>query len=292
MTEESALYGHQRVVGVIQARVGSTRLPAKVLRLIAGRPMIVRIWERLCLARQPDDVLAAIPDTAENDTLAAVLQRERIPFVRGPEEALATRLFWASVDGPNVDKPPTAAIVRITGDEPLIDPHVIDHLVAEWRRDPEIDYVSNVYPASKRSCPEGLDVEVMRCSLLARLRKEGGEAETSPSEWLWAHPNAMRWSLVAFEPVDPGLPSLHWSVDTAEDLAGARVVYERLPEGFTMAEVLAEFGEVSLPEIGRKHQAATTELKELRGEVWASRALFRHRSQAQKKGQRADRDAP
>ena len=236
-----------RVVGVIQARAGSQRLPAKVLRQICGEPMIVRIHQRLCLARQLDDVLAAIPDTAENDTLAAVLQRERIPFVRGPEEQLAMRLWLAAAAGP------AAAIVRITGDEALIDPDVVNEVVAEWRRDPEIDYVSNVYPASKRSCPEGLDVEVMRCSLLARLRKEGGEAETSPSEWLWAHPNAMRWSLIAFEPVDPGLPSLHWSVDTAEDLAGARVVYERLPEGFTMAEVLAEFGEVSLPEIGRKH---------------------------------------
>ena len=239
-----------RVVGVIQARVGSTRLPAKVLRLIAGRPMIVRIWERLCLARQLDDVVVAIPDTAENDRLALVLERGRVRVVRGPEDGLATRLLMATA-GPDYGLPKADAIVRVTGDCPLIDPHVIDHLVAEWRREPEIDYVSNVYPASKRSCPEGLDVEVMRCSLLARLRKEGGEAETSPSEWLWAHPNAMRWSLIAFEPVDPGIPSLHWSVDTTEDLEGARRVYERLPEGFGWREVIEEFGALGLPEIAK-----------------------------------------
>ena len=247
VTEDLAPYGRQRVVGMIQARCASTRLPNKVLRLLCGRPMILRIYDRLRFCCELDLTVAAIPTTQDNDRLAAVLHAAGVACVRGPEEDVTARLLFAA------EELGADAIVRITGDEPLIDPHVVDHVVAEWRRNPEIDYVSNVYPASKRSCPEGLDVEVMRCSLLARLRKEGGEAETSPSEWLWAHPNAMRWSLVAFEPVDLGLPSLHWSVDTAEDLAGARVVYERLPEGFTMAEVLAEFGELSLPQIGKHH---------------------------------------
>lgn len=238
-----------RVVGVIQARVGSTRLPAKVLRPIMGRPMVVRIWERVRLSSELDEVIVAIPSTYANDTLAAVLRRDGIPFVRGPEEDLAMRLLLAS-EGRNFGIPQADAIVRITGDCPLIDPHVVDHIVAEWRREPDIDYVSNVYPSTMRSCPEGLDVEVMRCWLLERLREEG--AESSPSEALWADPNRMRWSLVAFEPVDPAIPMLHWSVDTAEDLAGANVVFSRLPEGFTMDEVLAEFGPMGLPEIRQK----------------------------------------
>ena len=260
-----------RVVGVIQARVGSSRLPAKVLRPICGRPMVVRIWERLCLARQLDDVLAAIPDTAENDTLAAVLRRERIPFVRGPEEQLATRL-WLAADVQERDllAGPADAIVRITGDCPLIDPAVVDEVVVEWRRlaephaalDPVVEqwrpeapvgYVSNVWPAVARTWPEGLDAEVMTRRLLEELRGRSDDplAESSPSEWIWRHHDFVKTFAVCQEPVPPPYADLHWSVDTAEDLEGARRIYERLPEGFAWEQIIQEFGPLSLPEIAK-----------------------------------------
>lgn len=252
-----------RAVCVIQARVGSTRLPQKVLRPICGRPMLIRIWERLCLARQLDGILAAIPDTAKNDTLAAILEREGIGFVRGPEERLATRLLKAT-DGPNIDFPRADAIVRVTGDCPLIDPAVVDQAVATWRDKPETYYVSNVWPMSARSWPEGLDCEVMTRGLLTLLcgaarepvaNASGGlmlsdvVAEHSPSEWIWKHPDIVSHATIHQGPVPPPFAHLHWSVDTAEDLEGARRVYERLPEGFGWREVIEEFGPLSLPDI-------------------------------------------
>ena len=243
MTEDLAPYGRQRVVGVIQARTGSSRLPNKVLLPIGGRAMILRIYDRLRLCRELDEVVAAIPDTPDNDRLALILEHAGVRYVRGPEEQLATRLLMATAwQFTGAD-----AIVRITADCPLIDPGAVDEMVVHWRQHPQ-DYASNVHPT--RTWPDGLDCEVFRTLLLARL-EGNAEAEPSPSEWVWEREHLVNAlpSLVRL----PSLAHLHWTVDTAEDLAGARVVYARLPEGFTMAEVLAEFGEVSLQEIGKRH---------------------------------------
>jgi spore coat polysaccharide biosynthesis protein SpsF len=251
LTEDIAPYGRQRVVGVIQARCGSTRLPAKALRLICGRPMILRLRDRLCLARQLDDVVLAIPNTAENDRLARVLSDVR--FIRGPEEHLASRLLMAT-EGPEFGFPQADAIVRITGDEPLIDPAVVDLVVAAWREEPRRHYVSNVYPATARSWPEGVDVELMTRTLLEWLCRDSDPlAQASPSEWIWRHPDLVPYATVSHGNATSRLAHLHWSVDTAEDLTGANVVFSRLPEGFTTEEVLAEFGALSLPEIAKLH---------------------------------------
>ena len=239
-----------KVVGVVQARVGSRRLPAKVLRPICGRPMILRIVDRLRFCTALDGLIAAIPDTRENNRLAVVLT-PHVNVVRGPEDYLASRLLMATW-GPDFGLPRADAIVRITGDEPLIDPAIVDQVVAAWRDEPGRHYVSNVYPA--RSWPEGLDVELMTRELLERiLRDPDPLAEGSPSEWIWRHPHLVPYALVSCGTGPSPLANLHWSVDTAEDLAGANVVFSRLPEGFTVEEVLAEFGALSLPEIAKLH---------------------------------------
>jgi len=238
------------VVGVVQARLGSTRLPKKVLRPICGRAMILRIWDRLRLCNElGGGVIVAIPTTPDNDRLAAVLEREGLCSIRGPEEALATRLLMAA------DYLGADAIVRITGDEALIDPCVVDRAVAAWRKDPRYQYVSNVYPAMTRSWPEGIDIELITRALLERLcaADAGPLAQASPSQWIWRHATTILNSVLVDGPLPSPLAALHWSVDTAEDLAGANVVFSRLPEGFTTEEVLAEFGPMNLPEIAQVH---------------------------------------
>ena len=139
------------IAGVIQARLGSTRLPGKVLLPLAGKPMVAQIADRLRLARSLDAVVAAIPrgDEALYD---ACWQAELVPIL-GDERDLIDR-FLCVFDALGVD-----AVCRITGDCALVDPAVVDLVVTSWREQGGSDYCSNIFP--RRHWPDGLDVEVI-----------------------------------------------------------------------------------------------------------------------------------
>jgi spore coat polysaccharide biosynthesis protein SpsF len=112
-----------RVSAIIQARMGSTRLPGKVLMSLAGRPVLWHIIHRLKKCRTIDDIVVATSDLKEDDKLAAWCRENDIPVYRGPEENVLQRFALAvkSLD-PEI-------IIRICGDSPMVDPRVIDQLV-------------------------------------------------------------------------------------------------------------------------------------------------------------------
>lgn len=115
--------GGQKVVAIIQARMGSSRLPGKVLMRIAGKPILWHIIHRLRRCRLVDMIVVATSDRPGDDPLAEFARQEGIEVVRGPEDNVLQRFALAvrQVD-PNV-------IVRVTGDAPLIDPETLDRLV-------------------------------------------------------------------------------------------------------------------------------------------------------------------
>ena len=236
LIEPSAPYGDsgRRVVAVIQARTGSTRLPKKVLRPIVGRQMILRIADRLRYA-MGDDVVAAIADTAENDRLARVLDEAHVPVVRGPEERLVTRLLLAA------ESVQADAIVRITADCPMICPDVVQRVVGMWRQVPTLDYVSNIFPV--RTWPDGEDCELYTTKLLRDI-EQYPEAQASPAEFVWTHSDKLPHGMI---PCPYGqLGHLRWTVDTWEDWRSIQTPFAMLPEGFTVGDVLNEYGSVSL----------------------------------------------
>lgn len=112
-----------RVSAIIQARMGSTRLPGKVLMPLAGQPVLWHIIHRLNKCRTIDDIVVATSDLKEDDKLAAWCRENGIPIFRGPEENVLQRFALAikSLD-PEI-------IIRICGDSPMVDPKVIDQLV-------------------------------------------------------------------------------------------------------------------------------------------------------------------
>jgi len=153
------------VVAIVQARMGSSRLPGKVLREISGQPLISVLLKRLARSRRLDRVVVAIPKGTADDVLAEFLGTNGFAAFRGSENDVLQRYFEAAKEsGADI-------VVRVTGDCPFIDPTlvdtVIDSLVSSGA-----DYASNVAPPT---FPDGLDVEVFRFSALRRAASEARE---------------------------------------------------------------------------------------------------------------------
>ncbi len=223
-----------KVVATIQARMGSTRLPGKVLRLIHGMNTISRIAERLSYCLQLNEIVVA---TSENPAdlrirRAAWLHGHKV--VLGSETAVDQRLLKAAV-ATGAD-----AIVRITADCPLVDPGIVDELVARWRANPKLEYVSNVFP--NRTYPDGLDVEVIsRGALEFIVNKTDGEPwdHEALTTNIWKHPHLFLCGIESMDlPGGQNLGDLRWTVDRPDDLYFVRWVYDQLPDGFGWQEVL------------------------------------------------------
>lgn len=236
-----------KLVGVIQARMGSTRLPGKVVLPLAGKPMVVQIAARAGLARSLSGVVVAAPfgPRGQVPLYNAVLDAG-IELMSGPEEDLILRHLAVA------EKTDADAICRITGDCALVDPAVVDLVVTSWRQHGG-DYCSNVFP--RRHWPDGLDVEVISRSALEALDRmtrakswlSAYDAREELTRTFWERPGLFRIHGVVREP--DGLDRLQWSVNAPEDYRGAQVVYDTLEPGFSWQQVLQAFGPMSLSEI-------------------------------------------
>jgi spore coat polysaccharide biosynthesis protein SpsF len=212
--------------------VGSTRLPGKVLRSIGGRPVIERIAERLTRCSEIDGIVVATSVEPRDDAVAALAGRLGLACVRGSEADLIERL------GRVVADTEAEALVRITADCPLVDPSLVDRVVAVWRHSRNaLDYVSNVCPPTY---PDGLDVEVLSRSALARLDAEvdAPRFRESLTAYIWEHADDFRVDNVAHP---TSLRGLRWTLDHPEDLAFVEAVYAELggdDAAFGMTDVL------------------------------------------------------
>jgi spore coat polysaccharide biosynthesis protein SpsF len=237
-----------KVVAVIQARMGSSRLPGKVLETIGvdgmGRPLpaYVHTVERTRLA-VPDTVLA-IPASGNNLLAMSALLRQ-IPVVQGPEDDVLARYVLAAREH-DAD-----VIVRVTSDCPFIDPDVI-RWVARLVTDDgflEVNYASNVHP---RTFPKGLDVEAFTRDFLERANVEATEPydREHVTPWMVRTQNADRTYNVQFL---GGKDYSHhrWTLDTPEDLEFFRTVAEHLdvtpprPTTSELLDLLTEHPEIA-----------------------------------------------
>lgn len=112
-----------RVVGIIQARMGSTRLPGKVLKDIGGQTMLARVVQRTQRAQTVSQVVVATTKSPADDVVVAECERLRVAVFRGAEQDVLARYYWAA------KAHQAEAVVRITSDCPWIDPSVVDQVV-------------------------------------------------------------------------------------------------------------------------------------------------------------------
>jgi len=218
------------VVAIIQARMGSTRLPGKVLQEIGGETMLARVVRRAQQAASLDRVVVATTSEVADEAIVAECKHLGVPAFRGDEQDVLDRYYQAA------RAYEAQAIVRITSDCPLIDPGVIDRVVACFL-EAQPDYASN---SLQRRYPRGLDTEVMTQSALERAWRQAVEPyqRIHVTPYLYQHPEQFRLLSVVN---DQDFSGHRWTVDTVEDLAFVREVYRRLGNNgaVTWLDVLA-----------------------------------------------------
>lgn len=219
-----------KTVAVIQARVGSTRLPGKVLRPLGGRPMVLVVVERVRSATLVDQVVVATSTDPADDALADLLVEQGVATFRGPSEDVLAR-YHEAVQGLS-----PAVVVRVTADCPLSEPSVIDRVVRE-RASTGADYASNTL---KRTYPRGADVEVFTYQALDEAAREARRPEEREhvTPFIWSQPHRYRLTNVEAEP-ELHRPELRLTVDTEEDYMLVAGIFEELTGSPTLREAIA-----------------------------------------------------
>jgi len=220
------------VVGVVQARMGSRRLPGKVLADISGEPMIARIHERLSFAKSLARVVVATTADPTDDVLVAECERRGFDYVRGPVDKLAVRLFLAGATfGADV-------VVRVWGDCPCVDP---------WLAAVSVCLLVPPRTFSGYEYAYGYGLEAWRLPALQGVPEDDACAQLYPGDYACERGWGTRRSL--------SLSPYAFTVDYPDDLERTRRIYDALYEPgrpFTWRDVLALPDEIL--SIGQHHE--------------------------------------
>lgn len=211
-----------RVVAVIQARMGSTRLPGKVLKHLKGRTVLEHVIARVRAAPRIDEVVVATTTSPADDPLMALADAVGVRWLRGSESDVLSRYYQAAqAAGADV-------IVRITSDCPLLDPEVLNGMVERFlsyqEAEPPVDYLSNTLT---RTYPRGLDVEVFTWAALVSAHREADKPyeREHVTPYLYQHPERFRLAEALGE---QDLSQHRWTLDTPEDWALIERIYAAL----------------------------------------------------------------
>ncbi len=153
------------IIAIIQARMGSTRLPNKVLKKVENEPLLKHQIKRVKDSKFIDKTVVATSDLAKNDTIYEFCIKNKIECFRGSEEDVLSRYYECAKEY-DAD-----IIVRMTGDCPLCDPHIIDATISLFN-EKQVDYAANTVPPETSKFPDGSDVEVFSMGALERAHKE------------------------------------------------------------------------------------------------------------------------
>lgn len=213
------------MIGMIQARMSSARLPGKVMADIHGEPMLQRMYRRLrhCNVGRWL-VLTSVHHT--DDIIADWCAENGIGCVRGPLHDVLTRFYHAHI------LVRSKHIVRVTADCPLIDPAVVNQVIYA-HRDGHADFSSNV---ERRTYPDGLDVEVFSDEMLRDAYTYADLPEDREHVCTWMRRHAVNTAHVT---QDRDMSHLKWSVDLPEDLAMVRDIFAHVGPLAGQDEILA-----------------------------------------------------
>jgi spore coat polysaccharide biosynthesis protein SpsF (cytidylyltransferase family) len=218
------------IVAIVQARMGSTRLPGKVLMDLGGDTVLARVVRRLQRAKLVGEVMVATTCSGADSAIEEESKRLGVRCFRGSEQDVLDRYYQAA------RQLPADAVVRITSDCPLIDPNLVDETVQLFLSE-RADYASNVSP---RCYPRGLDTEVFSMAALERAWREAdqGHEREHVTPYFYEHPEVFK---LVFTPATTDNSHYRWTLDTAEDLALLRAIYASFGGRFDVGlrEVLA-----------------------------------------------------
>ncbi|HHV53121.1 MAG TPA: NTP transferase domain-containing protein [Synergistaceae bacterium] len=214
---------------IIQARMGSTRLPGKALKDICGKSMLERVVERVKKTKTIDGLIIATTVREEDDQIVAECEKIGVPVFRGDPEDLLDRYYQCA------KRYGVQNVIRITSDCPLIEPEVIDLVVGKFF-EVKPDYASNTLPP--RTYPRGLDVEIFSFDALELAWREDKDPawREHVTPYIYRHPEKFKLHAVTN---DVDYSYMRWTVDTPEDLVLVRKIYEHFEnDAFSWHDVI------------------------------------------------------
>lgn len=224
-----------KIVTVIQARMGSTRLLNKIIMPLSGKPLLLRMIDRVLCSKLAGEVVVATTTENSDDRVEEICIANRINFFRGHSIDLLDRHFKTALEY-NAD-----AVVKIPSDCPLIDPNIIDRVLKFYiDSSAKYDYVSNLHPATY---PDGNDVEVMSFSALKiaweNATKDFEREHTTP--YIWENTDKFRIGNVEWQTGLDFSMSHRFTIDYMEDYLFIKAVYDELYQSnpkFSLYDIL------------------------------------------------------
>ena len=217
----------KKIVAVVQARIGSSRLRGKVLKKINNKETIILLLERLSRSKEIEDIIVAIPNTKENDILFNVLQKYKYRIFRGSEKNVLKRYYDCA------KKFNISHILRITGDCPLVDPKSVDKLAKKYHSN-NCDYLSNI---EDRTYPDGMDIEFFSFKTLSKIYHNViSEYDTEHVTKYVLRTNI--FDKFSFKQKNENFSNLRITLDTKDDFLLIKKIFEHFKDNlFTIKDI-------------------------------------------------------
>ena len=237
-----------KIICIVQARMGSERLPGKVMRPILGKPMIAYTLERLKKSRYIDEVVLATSVKDTENEMVEYLESQNYQVFRGSEDYVLERYVDA------VKKFGGDIVIRITGDCPLIDPVMVDQIITYYLAN-DFDYVG--VDTMGGNYIRGFDVEIFTREALMKAYEETKEIERiSPEKehvTYYIYQHAERFKIDQLKASDYYRKNYRLCVDTPEDFALISNIYEHFQDTYVSAKEVIRYLDEN-PQIGRMNQ--------------------------------------
>ena len=221
-----------KTAAIIQARCGSTRFPNKTFALLAGKPLIWHVVNRLKSAKELDEIVIATTTNPLDDKIEKWCHDNGVRVFRGSENDVLYRYYAAN------EKVKADIVVRITADDPFKEPRVVDMVVRKLKEE-NLDYACDIYPPS---FPEGLDCEAMTADVL-RIQQENSTSayeREHVTQYVYHNIDKFKIGNVSYK---ENISHLRWTLDTETDYKMVSIIYDALyKEGgdiFHMEDILA-----------------------------------------------------
>jgi len=212
----------KKTAAIIQARMGSTRLPGKVMKDLKGKPVLWHVIERVKQAKNIDQIIIATT-TAKRDKIIFEKAKEwGVKAYQGSEEDVLAR-YYEAANKHNVD-----TVVRITSDCPLIDPHVIDEIVEYYNKNNYTLVTNAGSDLNNRTYPRGLDTEVFSFTVLEEAFNQAEEKYQREHVTPYIYEN---YADIFYYKNNEDLSNYRLTLDTKEDFELIKALYDKLYQG-------------------------------------------------------------
>lgn len=210
-----------KVVCLVQARVGSTRLPGKILKEICGKTILHHEIDRLKKCKEIDEIVIATTDKEDDDKIVNEAKKLSVKYFRGSENDVLSRFYYAAKEN-NAD-----IVVRVTSDCPCIDFEILDKMLLYFKekyKEKQVDYLSNTI---KRTYPRGYDIEIFTFSSLEKsyinAKKEYEREHVTP----YIYDKRNNFLKLSFENTED-YSKYRVTLDTIEDYTVIKSIFENL----------------------------------------------------------------